>query len=433
MKIMIMTLGTRGDVQPFVALAGALAGAGHEAVLCGPHRFADFATEHGVSYAGVDDGPMRLLDAPAEAGAALIQGGVRARLGQIRLMPAMFTQLLTECWQVASDGAGAGADVVVHNGQILAGQHVAEALDVPAVLGLPLPMYLPTRAFPWPGSSTPTWLPPALNRVTYTGMKLPAVVFGRVIDRWRRGTLGLPSRPRRHDPTRRPDGRAATVLHAHSPAVLPRPGDWPVGAEVTGYWFVPPAPALPEAVEEFLAAGPSPVFAGFGSMTGMNPESVTNAVVEAAAAVGRRLIVAAGWGGIDGDGAVNAADRLGVECVVVGEVDYQLLFPRVAVVVHHGGAGTTGVAFAAGRPQVICPFAVDQPFWGRLAHARGVAPSPLPQKYLTAAALADRLRTALRPGTSAAAEAIGAQVHAETGLHAAVEAIERTAYQATKS
>ena len=109
MKGLIMTLGTRGDVQPFVALARALDAAGHEAVLCAPHRFADFATGNGVTFAGVDDGPMRQLDTPAEAGEAF-GGGIRARLRQIREMPSMFDQVLADSWQVAADCLGAGAN-----------------------------------------------------------------------------------------------------------------------------------------------------------------------------------------------------------------------------------------------------------------------------------------------------------------------------------
>ena len=140
-----MTLGSRGDVQPFVVLAGALVAAGHEAVVCGPHRFEDFVVGRGVRFAGVDDGPLRQLDSSAEA-VNVIQGGVRVRLRQVRSMPGMFNQVLADCWRVASAGAGAGAQVIVHNGQILAGQHVGEALGVPAVLGLPIPMMSP-RSF----------------------------------------------------------------------------------------------------------------------------------------------------------------------------------------------------------------------------------------------------------------------------------------------
>ncbi|BAS09276.1 sterol 3-beta-glucosyltransferase [Arthrobacter sp. Hiyo4] len=167
--------------------------------------------------------------------AGVLEGGVRARLRQVRTMPAMFTELLADCWDVASHGAGAGADVVVHNGQIIAGQHVAEKLGIPAVLALPIPMYVPTREFPWPGVGLPAWLPATANRATFLGMQAPAAIFGRVIDRWREETLGLPRRRGRHNPTLRPDNGQVPVLHAFSPSVLPPPADWPDSVHTTGY------------------------------------------------------------------------------------------------------------------------------------------------------------------------------------------------------
>lgn len=416
-----MTLGTRGDVQPFIALARGLLAAGHEVVLAAPQRFAGFVAGHGVPFAGVDDGPMRLMDDPARVG-AMIEGGMGARLRQIRTMPAMFTQVLADCWDVASHGVGAGADVVVHNGQIIAGQHVAEKLGIPAVLALPIPMYVPTSEFPWPGVELPTWLPALANRATFKGMQGAAAMFGRVVDRWREETLGLPRRRGRHDPLRRPDNGQAPVLHAFSPSVLPPPPDWPDSVHTTGYWFLPPSDeALPPQVEDFLRAGDTPVFVGFGSMSGLDPVRTTALVLEAARRAGTRLVVGAGWGGLDS--STSGDDVLAVE-----DVDYQRLFPRVAAVVHHGGAGTTGAAFASGRPQVVCPFVADQPFWARLAHNRGVAPAPQPQRHLTAAGLASAITTAATdPDMARAAEEMGHRVRAEDGISAAVTALERIA------
>ncbi|TCO58320.1 glycosyltransferase [Actinocrispum wychmicini] len=421
MKVLIMTLGTRGDVQPFVALARGLLAAGHEVVLTAPHRFAGFVTSHGVPFTGVDDGPMRLMDDTAGAG-AVIEGGIRARLRQARTMPAMFTQLLEDCWVVASRGAGAGADLVVHNGQILAGQHVAEALGIPAVLALPVPMYVPTREFPWPGAGFPPWLPASANRATFLGMKAPVAMFGRVVDRWREHTLRLPRRRRRHDPLRRPDNDQGTVLHAFSPAVLHAPADWPDSVRTTGYWVLPPSSEpLPDRVEEFLSAGDPPVFVGFGSMSGRDPAHSTAVVLEAARRAGTRLVMATGWGGL-------ADSAAGDDVLVVNEVDHQLLFPRVAAVVHHGGAGTSGVAFAAGRPQVVCPFVGDQPFWARLAHRRGVAPEPLPQRHLTPSGLAAAITTAITDSDLArTAEQLGRCVRADHGVGDAVTALEGVA------
>jgi len=421
MKVLIMTLGTRGDVQPFIALARGLLAAGHEVVLTAPQRFAGFAAGHGVPFAGVDDGPMRLMDDPVMAG-AMIEGGARARLQQVRNMPAMFTQVLADCWAVASDGAGAGADVVVHNGQIIAGQHVAEKLGIPAVLALPIPIYVPTKEFPWPGVAMPSWLPAAANRATFLGMKAPAAIFGRVVDRWREDILGLPRRRGRHDPLHRPDNGQAPVLHAFSPSVLPPPADWPDSVHTTGYWFLPPSDeALPPQVEDFLRAGDPPVFVGFGSMSGRDPARSTALVLEAARRAGVRLVIGAGSGGLDS--SIQSDGVLAVE-----DVAYLNLFPRMAAVVHHGGAGTAGTAFASGRPQVVCPFIADQPFWARLAHDRGVAPAPQPQRHLTAAGLASAITTAATDSDMArAARELGRRVRAEDGISAAVTALERIA------
>ncbi|WP_427017411.1 glycosyltransferase [Pseudarthrobacter sp. P1] len=414
-----MTLGTRGDVQPFIALARGLLAAGHEVVLAAPQRFAGFAAGHGVPFAGVDDGPMRLMDNPAVAG-AVIEGGMRARLWQVRTMPAMFIQLLADCWAVASQGVGAGADIVVHNGQIIAGQHVAEALGVPAVLALPIPMYVPTREFPWPGVAMPTWLPAVANRATFLGVKAPEAIFGRVVDRWREDILGLPRRHGRHDLLRRPDNGQAPVLHAFSPSVLPPPLDWPDSVHTTGYWVLPPSDeALPPRVEDFLGAGDPPVFVGFGSMSGRDPARSTALVLEAARRARTRLVIGAGWGGLD-------SSMSGDGVLAVEDVNYLRLFPRVAAVVHHGGAGTAGAAFASGRPQVVCPFIADQPFWARLAHQRGVAPAPEPQRRLTAAGLATAIATT-DPDMARAAQELGHRVRAEDGVSAAVTALERIA------
>ena len=439
MKVLMLTLGTRGDVQPYVALALELEKSGHEAVLAAPRMFEKFVTGHGARFAAVDDGPMRLV---GTAGAReAMQGGVRARAALARRLPKMFGAFFEDAWAVASGGAGAGADLLVHNGQALAGQHVAEKLGVPAVLALPIPMYVPTGEFPWPGQSLPAGLPAAVNRATFVGMKATSLAFGRAVDRWRERTLGLPRRRGRHDPLLASDGGPAPVLHGFSPRVVPPPADWPPTVATTGYWFLPSetgadgaagdaagassatgakAGTLPDGLADFLGAGEPTVFVGFGSMAGRDPERTAVAVAEAVRRAGLRAVLATGWGGLDARG-------LPEEIFVVGQVPYDRLFPRVAAVVHHGGAGTAGAAAASGRPQVVCPFVADQPFWGRRMQALGVAPAPVPQRRLTVERLAGALRGAVGdPGMARKAEELGRLVRAERGTAAAVDALEQT-------
>ena len=409
-------------------LARGLQRRGHQVVVAAPQRFAGLVTGNGVQFAALDDGPLRVLDAGSVVG-DVAAGGMRAKVGLMRQLPAMFTRVLDDCWQVASTGAGAGADVIVHNGQVIAGQHVAEKLGVPAVLALPMPMYVPTRQFPWPGQVFPQWLPAGLNRATYAGMKAPAMMFGRTVDRWR-ARLGLPRRRGRHDPLRRPDGRPALVLHAVSPAVLPRPVDWPETALVTGYWFLESSAAadgagLSSPARSLLDAEP-PVFVGFGSMAGPDPATTTGVVLQALRHAGVKGILAGGWGGLQqapSDGHV----------FVAGEVPHEYVFPRCAVIVHHGGAGTTAAAVRAGRPQVICPFVGDQPFWGRRMQQLGVAPAPIHQRQLTVETMAAAIRQALDdPQIAVAARRLGEHVRAEDGVTAAVEALEKTGERAER-
>lgn len=423
MKVLILTLGTRGDVQPFVALAQELQRRGHQVVIAAPDRFADLVARRGVVFQGVDDGPLRVLDSRSAIG-DVAAGGLRARAALMRRLPAMFTRVLDDCWQVASTGLGVGADLILHNGQIMAGQHVAEKLSVPAVLALPMPMYVPTGQFPWPGLQFPAWLPVGMNRLTYAGMKVPAVVFGRTVDRWRAG-LGLPRRRGRHDPLRRPDGGPVPVLHAVSPAVLPRPADWPATARVTGYWFADPPPAsdpVEPGLDALVPAGSDQplVFVGFGSMAGPDPQATTQVVVQAMRMAGVRGVLAGGWGGLRG---VAAPDVF-----LAGEVLHEVVFPRVAVIVHHGGAGTTAAAVRAGRPQVVCPFVGDQPFWGRRMHQLGVAPELIDLRRLRAPRLAAAIREAIDdPAMIGAARRLGDQVRAENGVAAAVDVLEQVA------
>jgi sterol 3beta-glucosyltransferase len=414
-KVLILAFGTRGDVQPFVALARELRALGHEAVLAAPQRFAGLAAEHGFELAPVDDGPLRTLDTVGEAGNTM-DGGIRATIALARSMPAAFAKVFDDATAIATTGPGADADVVVHNGQIIAAPHLAELLGVPAVLALTVPIYVPTREFVWPGQPLPDWLPPVLKKASFRGMKAPAVMFARVVDRWREQALGLPRRRGRHDPLRTPQGRPTPVLNAVSRHVVPPPVDWPASVTTTGYWFLPASGGLTDELAAFLAAGSPPVLIGFGSMSGTVPAAVAEEVLTAVDAVGVRAILATGWGGL-------RPDRLPDGVLAIEQAPHDLLLPHVSAVVHHGGAGTTGAAAAAGRPQVICPFVADQPFWGRRMHALGVAAPPIPQRKLTADRLAAALEHVLTDtAVGAAAAELGHQIHDEDGAGAGAAA-----------
>ncbi|MEJ3655105.1 glycosyltransferase [Actinomycetes bacterium KLBMP 9759] len=427
MKALILAFGTRGDVQPFVALARELRGRGHDPVLAAPARFAPLAAAHDITFATVDDGPLRLMNGTGGVGDTVTRG-IRGKLAMAKAMPATFGAVLDDAAAIATTGPGAGAEVIVHNGQIIAAPHLGEVLGVPVVLALTVPLYLPTRAFAWPGQALPRRLPGALNRASYLGMRAPQMMFARTVDQWRRDRLDLPDRPGRHNPLHDPAGRPVPVLNAVSRHVVAPPPDWPDQVTTTGYWFLSstetsagsePAAALPETIAAFLAAGPAPVQIGFGSMTGPDPAATTAMVLQAVDRAGVRAILASGWGGLTTDTSTSS------QVLVVDDVPHDLLLPHVAAVVHHGGAGTTAAAAAAGRPQVIAPFVADQPFWAARMHTLGVAPPALPQRRLTATGLAAAITHATTDTELAARAAeLGSRIRAEHGTAEAVTGLE---------
>ncbi|GAA3080843.1 hypothetical protein GCM10020000_78380 [Streptomyces olivoverticillatus] len=209
------------------------------------------------------------------------------------------------------------------------------------------------------------------------------------------------------------------VLHGFSTALVPRPSDWRSGLEVVGTWWphVDAAERLPADLEDFLGAGPRPVFIGFGSMAAGEGERLSEIAVRALRRAGLRGILQTGSAGLAADGD---------DILTIEDVPHALLFPRLASVVHHAGAGTSAAALRAGVPAVTVPVTADQPFWaGRLA-ALGAATDPIPFRSLTAERLADALDQTVKQQAYARAAASAAQHMAtEDGAGRAVKLIEQ--------
>jgi UDP:flavonoid glycosyltransferase YjiC (YdhE family) len=208
------------------------------------------------------------------------------------------------------------------------------------------------------------------------------------------------------------DLHRAKVLNGFSQHVLPRPADWPESSQVTGYWFFEQRQWSPsEALSQFLAAGPKPVYIGFGSMVSSNASVFTQTVLDAVRKSGQRAVLATGWGALDGD--EGAEDE---QIFFLRHAPHDSLFPLMSAAVHHGGAGTTAAAVRAGIPSVIVPFFGDQPFWANCLSGLGVAPPALERKSLTADALASALAATRNPAMIGKAAALGSAVRAEDGV-----------------
>jgi sterol 3beta-glucosyltransferase len=409
MKALLLTVGSQGDVQPFVALAVRLRAGGHQAVLAAPAVFSGLADAYDVPFVPLE------LDMGQVGDAVAGHYGLRHVVRFCRAMGQRAAAVLPAL-ETAADG---GADVVVHHPVLPLGQHVAELLDVPAVVGQAMPALVPTREFP--STIWPCRVPRMLNRPSHLAARqLAGTWCRRDIDRWRRDVLDLPPRRGRHDPLVSAAGAPVTVLHAFSAHAVPRPADWPATAHVTGYWLLPAPPGWspPRRLAAFLEAGGPVVYVGFGSMPSLDAARLAASIMTAAGDNDVRVVVAS----LD-----PALRRLlpASRFLVIRNAPHDWLFPQMDAIVHHGGAGTTAAALYAGKPQVIWPFGVDQPFWARRMASLGVAPPSRPVHELTGPALTAVLGRALGdPGMAARSAALADLLRAEDGTGQAVSRLE---------
>jgi sterol 3beta-glucosyltransferase len=422
MNILILTFGSRGDVQPYVALGKGLKARSHTVTICTCGRFSAFVAEHGLKYAHADDGFLELMDS-VEGRAAMEDAN--SIFGTLKTMRRLWSrakpimrQMLRDSWDAA---LGAEPDIIIYHPKGIGAVAIAEKLGIQVILAIPFPMLVPTAETPSIG--LPNWrLGAWYNRATYKLVhKVSLWMVGKPTKEWRIAHK-LSPQICGADILHTPAGDPIPVLHGYSPEVSPRPRDWPNTAYITGYWFLDrlddwkPSKAL----RDFLDAGDAPVYVGFGSMSGRDPRRLTGIVIEALLKANVRGILSTGWGGLQ-------ADALPDSIFKIDNAPHDWLFPQVSAVVHHGGAGTTAAGLRSGRPTIICPFFGDQGYWGNRVRALGVGPAPLPQKKLTAEKLARALRTVVSDeAMRERAGSLGERIRGEDGLSNAVAIIEGT-------
>lgn len=411
MKVLILTVGSRGDVQPYTALGVELRGAGHNVTLATHVPFREFVTTHGLDFAPLPGDPREVLQTD-EAQELLASGKSVVRFAGrfLAVLKPWFRDLVASTSSLVPE-----SDVVLYSPLAFTAWHQAQVTGTPALLATLQP-FARTRAFSTVSNGGAD-LGGLLNLMSH---RLTEQLFWQPlrseVNTWRVEDLGLDPTPFL-GPYRRLSLEGQVQLAGFSPTLVPPPDDWPASIRVTGAWHLDQPERHDGALEAFLDAGEPPVYVGFGSMVARNPETISELVVAAARLAGHRLVLGSGWTGLGAD--------LGNDVHVVGDTPHQHLFPRMAAVIHHGGAGTTHTAARAGVPQVVVPFFADQPFWGRRVNAAGIGPAPLPRTRLAVESLAERIGSAVAPGHSARAEAVGRILAAERGTETAVGVIER--------
>jgi UDP:flavonoid glycosyltransferase YjiC (YdhE family) len=416
MMITIIAQGTRGDVQPAVALGQALQAQGYRVRILASTNFREWIAGHGLEPAGARVNIQELME--SAGGVEWVERGHNP-LVQQRLMKKLLdrhgAQLAQDAW-TACQGADAVISSFTSDAYVTA---IAEKLDIPQICAALQPALIATRDGravlngPLPGrrSIINKWFGKLLIEPA------PWQLLGDITNNLRR-ELGLPPQSGRENIATR---RQCLHILAYSPHVVPHPADWPPNVHTTGYWFLDEAPdwTPPAGLQAFLEAGPPPVYIGFGSMTRRDPQRTTQLILNALAICGQRAVVSAGWAGL-------GQRDLPADIFLLREaVPHHRLFPHMAAVVHHGGAGTTAAGLRAGVPTLIIPHFADQPFWGQRVYDLGVGPRMIWRHKLTATKLAQGIDRAVSdPQMKRQAEELGAKIRAEDGTGRAVALID---------
>ena len=441
MNVVIHVVGSRGDVQPFVALGKVLKDMyGHRVRLATHPNFREFVTENGLEFFSIGGDPAQLM-AFMVKNPGLMPGFETLRSGDVGKRRKEVGAYLKGCWRScfeSGDGLGPEAtdetienwtghhhegpdptskpfvaDCIIANPPSFAHIHCAEKLGLPLHIMFTMP-YSPTQAFPHPLANIQSSNadPNLTNYMSYALIDmLTWQGLGDVINNFRQKSLGLEPISLMWAPGML---QRLKIPHTYcwSPALIPKPKDWGQKISISGFFFLnlasnyTPAPDL----QAFLDTGPPPVYIGFGSIVLDDPNAMTQLIFEAVRTTGQRVLLSKGWGGM-------GAEELGIPdgVFMLGNVPHDWLFQHVSCVVHHGGAGTTAAGITAGKPTVVVPFFGDQPFWGAMVARAGAGPNPIPHKELTGDKLAEAINFCLKPESQERAQELAAKIAKECG------------------
>ncbi|CAI0559595.1 unnamed protein product [Linum tenue] len=422
LQIVMLIVGTRGDVQPFVAIAKRLQEDGHRVRLATHANFKDFVLTAGLEFFPLGGDPKVLAGYMVKNKGFFPSGPSEIPVQRQQMREIIFS-LLPACTDPDPEtNIPFRAEAIIANPPAYGHTHIAEALKVPLHVIFTMP-WTPTSEFPHPMSRVKQ---PVANKLSY--QIVDAFIWLGIrdlINEFRKKQLKL----RRvtylsgnySSPPELPYG------YIWSPHLLPKPKDWGPKIDVVGFCFLDLASGYvpPDDLVQWLEGGDPPVYVGFGSLPVQEPEKMTQMIVKALELTGQRGIINKGWGGLGNYGypACSFAVAQPKDSIyLLDNCPHDWLFLRCKAVVHHGGAGTTAAGLKAACPTTIVPFFGDQPFWGDRVHARGVGPAPIPVDEFTTEKLVDAIKFMLDPNVKQQAVEIAKAMENEDGVTGAVKA-----------
>ncbi|KAI5790684.1 sterol 3-beta-glucosyltransferase [Peziza echinospora] len=416
LRITCLTIGSRGDVQPYIALCKGFLKEGHKPRIATHAEFQPWIESHGIEFALVEGDPAELMRVCVENGMFTFSF-LKEASSKFR---GWIDELLSSAWEACQ-----GSDILIESPSAMAGIHIAEALQIPYFRAFTMP-WTRTRAYPHAFAVPERKMGGHYNSFTY-------VMFDNVfwqaisgqVNRWRKKSLGLPSTNLdKLQPNKTP------FLYNFSPSVVVRPLDYSDWIKVTGYWFLEekstwePPKELLEFIRKAREDGKKIVYVGFGSIVVSDPEALTRSVVESIGRADVRCILSKGWSDRLGSKNQNEVEIPMPDYIhTIKSAPHDWLFAQVDAAAHHGGAGTTGASLRAGIPTIVKPFFGDQFFFGGRVEDLGVG---ICIKKLNVAAFTAALKVATHDHRMITkARVLGEQIRMENGVETAIQTIYR--------
>ncbi|KAJ5986100.1 hypothetical protein N7451_010465 [Penicillium sp. IBT 35674x] len=416
LRITCLTIGSRGDVQPYIALCKGLIAEGHKPKIATHAEFEPWIRKHGIDFAPVDGDPAELMRICVENG-MFTYSFLREASSKFR---GWIDDLLSSAWSSCQ-----GSDLLIESPSAMAGIHIAEALRIPYFRGFTMP-WSRTRAYPHAFAVPENRMGGYYNHLTY-------VMFDNIfwkaiagqVNRWRNKELGLKATN-----LDRMQQNKVPFLYNFSPSVVPPPLDFPDWIRITGYWFLsegsdwtPPA-ELSEFINRARADGKKLVYIGFGSIVVSDPAALTRTVIESVQKAGVRCILSKGWSDRLGDpSSAKVEIPLPSDILQIQSAPHDWLFAQIDAAAHHGGAGTTGASLRAGVPTIIKPFFGDQFFFGSRVEDLGVG---ICMKKLNVSVFSRAIWEATHSERMVVkARNLGIQIRSEDGVATAIQSLYR--------
>ncbi|CAF3779665.1 unnamed protein product [Rotaria socialis] len=417
--ILILIVGTRGDVQPFIALGKALLACGHRVRIATHEVFRKFVRENGIEFYPLAGDPADLMSFMVK-NAGIVPSISSIVAGDITKHRRIIADILASTWKACVEDddetdVSFVAEAIIANPPSFGHIHCAQKLQIPLHMVFTMP-WSPTVQFPHPFVKVDYDLgsPEKINMLSYSVLEmLTWSGMNDLINEFRKDILGLSSLHTRQAVRLMIDER---VPHTYcwSPSLVPKPADWPSHIDISGFFFLDLATNFtpPEDLVRFLESGDPPIYIGFGSITGHDSQRILKIVLKALEATGYRALLS---------GLAKDTDVLPTSVFKIGNCPHDWLFQHVSAVCHHGGAGTTAAGLRAGKPTIVVPFFGDQFFWGAMINKSGAGPAPIPGKRFNVNDLIDAFKFVHEPDTREAALKLSIAFENENGCEAAVQ------------